>query len=86
MATSLEVDAAEIEAHRAHSIPESCLVVLRDLAAGYTSKEIAGRHYISRSCVAQRIWRANQYLGTSTACQAVYEATMRGLLKKVPRP
>lgn len=74
------VDDAPRPGHPA--LPESCLVVLRDLAAGFTSKEIAARRYLTKSAVAMRIARANEHLGTSTAAQAVYEATVRGLLSQ----
>lgn len=84
--TPLEPEAAEVEAHLARSIPESCLTVLHDLASGLTSKQIAARRHLAPSTVAMRISRANQHLGTNTAAQAVYEATMRGLLRGVPRP
>lgn len=65
-------------------LPESCLEVLRDLAAGLTSRQIASRRHLSPRAVALRISRANQHLGTTTAAQAVYEATVRGLLPLRP--
>jgi DNA-binding NarL/FixJ family response regulator len=83
MTDVIEVRAAEVEAHVQQSIPETCLQMLRALAAGWTSKQAARRLGISYSAAVMRVHRANQHLGTATAVQAVYEASQRGLLGRI---
>lgn len=63
-------------------LPESCLVVLRDLAAGYTARQIATRLGVSFSCVNQRVHRAKKHLGLTryNTARLILEAHRRGLL------
>lgn len=86
MTDTVESLAAEFEAHAARSIPQSGLDVLRDLASGLDLKQIARRRGISHSAAGMRAARARRGLGATNTPQAIYEATMRGLLKGVPRP
>lgn len=83
---SAEVIAAEIEAHAAQAIPRDDLALIRDLASGLSLKEIAAKGAGTRSAVHMHAGRMRQRLGVASNCQAVYEATLRGLLKGVPRP
>lgn len=84
--TPLEVRIAELEAHHANSIPQAYLDVLRDLASGLDLKQIARKRGISHPAATMRLARARHRLNATNTAQAVYEATMRGLLRGVPRP
>lgn len=74
------------EAEQRRPMAPTSLQALRDLASGLTSLQIAARQDLTESAVTMRLARAREYLGAATNAQAVYEATMRGLLKGVPRP
>ena len=60
------------------------LDVLRELAAGWTVKEIGARLYLSQSGVSMRLANAARALGARTPAQAVHIATRQGLLDNVP--
>jgi DNA-binding CsgD family transcriptional regulator len=83
---SVEVMAAEIEAHAAQAVPASDVDLLRALVSGLSLKEYAAREGLRPSAASQRANRMRQHLGASSNEQAVCEAIRRGLLKGVPRP
>lgn len=83
---SVEVVAAEIEAHASQSIPALDLDLIRALASGLSLKEYAAREGLTATTASQRAIRMRQRLGVTSNEQATHEATLRGLLKGVPRP
>lgn len=62
------------------------LTALRDAAAGLNLKQVAKLRKTTKSAATMRLARARLRLRSITTAQAVYEATMRGLLRGVPRP
>lgn len=86
MATELEALAAAAAERAAPRLSAELLLVLRDLAAGYTSQQIAHHLHVSDRTVTYRIQRIHDRLHTSTRPQAVYVATRLGLLEGVPTP
>lgn len=69
-----------------HEATASEIRVLRDLAAGYRSSEIADRLGMTRSGVSMQIMRGRKALGARSKEQAIYIASILGLLEGVPRP
>lgn len=76
------MSAETIHPEPVNPLSEDQVKVLRMLASGFTTVEIADRLYVSPSAVTMRVNRAKRAMGMNTAIQLVFEAGRRGYLAK----